>query len=141
MMYRKYFLPIVSLLFALGVFFSLSGCGQSGVVNIEIAYRGHPPVKAVLTDVDQLLAKYDQQLKVSRYDVDTPEGEAFLKDKKVTGPTVLAIFINDTMTYTADDKSVEFFSFPVGKGTAMTAAGNWTLEDLDAALSQAVNSK
>jgi hypothetical protein len=141
MMYRKYSLPIVSLLFVLAALFSLSGCGQPGVVNVEIAYRGHPPVKAVLADVDQLLAKYDQQVKVSRYDVDTPEGEAFLKDKKVTDPTVLAIFINDTMTYTAGDKTVKFFSFPVGKGTAMTAAGDWTLEDLDAALSQALNSK
>jgi len=137
---QKRILSIVSLLFVLAIFVSLTGCSQSKSVNVEIAYRGHPPVKAVLTDVDKLLAKYDQQVKVTRYDVDTPEGEKFLKSKEITGPAVLAIFIDDSMMYQGGSEEVQFFSFPVGKGTAMTAAGNWTLEDLDAALAQAINS-
>ncbi len=141
MMYRRSFVSIASLLFVLAVLFSLTACGQSSVVKVEIAYRGHPPVLAVLKDVDTLLAKYDQQLKVSRYDVDTPEGEAFLKGHKITDPTVLAIFIDGSMAYQQSNTTVEFFSFPVGRGTEMTAAGNWTLEDLDAALALAVDSK
>ncbi|RPI87307.1 MAG: hypothetical protein EHM40_15380 [Chloroflexi bacterium] len=140
MKYRKLFLSIVSLLFVLAVFVSLTGCSQSKSVNVEIAYRGHPPVQAVLKDVDALLVKYDQQVKVARYDVDTPEGETFLKGKEITDPTVLAIFIDDSMMYQGGSEEVQFFSFPVGRGTAMTAAGNWTLEDLDAALAQAINS-
>ena len=107
----------------------LSLAGQSGPAAVEIAYRNHPPVRAVLEDVDKLLAKYDQQVKVTRYDVDTPEGESFLKGKQVTDPTVLAIFIGGSMVYKQGDQQVKFFSFPVGKGTAMTAAGNWTLDD------------
>lgn len=140
MKHQKLFLSIASLLFVLAVFISLTGCSQSGLVNVEIAYRGHPPVRAVLEDVDKLLAKYDQQVKVTRYDVDTPEGETFLKGKEITDPTVLAIFIDDSMMYQEGAKEVQFFSFPVSKGTAMTAAGNWTLEDLDAALALAVDS-
>jgi hypothetical protein len=136
---RKLFLSIVTLLLVLAALFSLTGCGQSGLVKVEIAYRGHPPVLAVLEDVDKLLVAHDKELVVSRYDVDTPEGETFLKEKEVTDPTVLAIFIDGSMTYQQGDTAVEFFSFPVGKGTAMTAAGNWTLEDLDAALSLALD--
>jgi hypothetical protein len=125
--------------------FALTGCSQGlfssiippAPIKVEIAYRNHPPVVAVLKDVDTLLAKYDKQIQVSRVDVDTPEGESFLKDKKVTDPTVLAIFIDGTMTY----DQVQFFSFPVGKGTAMTKAGNWTLDDLNAALAAATSQK
>jgi hypothetical protein len=127
------------------VFVLLAGCSQGllssiippSPVSVEIAYRNHPPVKAVLEDVDKLLANYDKKVAVARYDVDTPEGEKFLKDKQVTDPTVLAIFIDGSMAY----EQVAFFSFPVGKGTAMTKAGNWTLEDLDAALARATSPK
>jgi len=140
MMYKKSLLVTVSWLSLLIVLLSLTGCLQSGPVPVEIAYRGHPPVRAVLEDVDKLLAKYDQQVKVTRFDVDTPEGETFLKGKEIADPTVLAIFIDGSMAYQQGDAVVEFFSFPVGKGTAMTAAGNWTLEDLDAALALAVDS-
>jgi hypothetical protein len=137
---------IVSWAFCMvGVIFILTGCSQgrlasinsSSSVPVEIAYLGHPPVMAVLEDVDKVLAKYENQVKVSRYNIDTPEGEKFLKDKKVTDPTVLVIFIGGSMTY----QQVQFFSFPVGKGTAITKAGNWTLEDLDMALAQAVGPK
>ncbi|MBI4787006.1 MAG: hypothetical protein HY782_08175 [Chloroflexi bacterium] len=113
------------------------GCSPAGPVAVEIAYRNHPPVRDVLVDVDSLLAKYDKQVQVTRYDVDTPEGDAFLKTKQVTDPCVLAIFIKGSMAY----QQVKFFSFPVGKGTAMTAAGNWTPADLDAALALATGSK
>jgi hypothetical protein len=129
-------------------FFALSGCaqglpliGRSVPTQVEIAYRNHPPVRAVLEDVDKLLAKYDKQIRVSRYDVDTPEGESFLKTKQITDPAVLAIFVKGSMDYVQGDHQVRFFSFPVGKGTAMTAAGNWTLDDLDGALALATGAR
>ncbi len=140
--------PLVRLLCVAAALLALSGCGQGlpliggvGPASVEIAYRNHPPVRAVLEDVDKLLAKYDKQVKVSRYDVDTPEGESFLKGKQVTDPTVLAIFVKGSMAYQQGDHQVKFFSFPVGKGTAMTAAGDWTLEDLDGALALATGDK
>ena len=119
--------------------FALSGCSSSSQVAVEIAYRNHPPVQAVLVDVDKLLVDYGEKVKVTRYDVDTPEGAAFLKSKNLTGSTVLAIFIDGSVAYQKGDQQVQFMSFPVGKGTAMTEAGNWILDDLDAALAIAAN--
>jgi hypothetical protein len=145
--FRSLFM-VASWLCVASVVLALAGCaqglpfvGQAGPVQVEIAYRNHPPVLAVLEDVDKLLTKYDKQVKVSRFDVDTPEGESFLKSKQVSDPTVLAIFVKGSMVYGQSDHQVKFFSFPVGKGTAMTAAGNWTLDDLDGALALATGAK
>ena len=141
----KPFLSVLGRLSMLAVVFALAGCsllpGQSRPVSVKIAYRNHPPVRAVLEDVDRLLAKYDKQLTIARYDVDTPDGESFLKNQKIMDPTVLAIFIGDSMMYQQDGRQVQFFSFPQGSGTEMTMAGDWTLEDLDAALGQATESR
>ena len=138
---QKPLVSVVGWLCLLAVLLALAGCTQSAPVAVEIAYRNHPPVREVLTDVDKLLAKYDKQVKVTRYDIDTPEGEAFLNKMKVTDPTVLAVFIDGSLAFQQGEQQVQFISFPVGKGTAMTKAGNWTLEDLDAALAQATASK
>ncbi len=137
----RFFISMVIMLGLLMGSISLAGCSQSSPVAVEIAYRNHPPVQAVLADVDKLLAKYDKQVKVTRYDVDTPEGTAFLKKNNLTGETVLAIFVGGSMAYQKSDQQVQFVSFPVGKGTAMTKAGNWTVDDLDAALAAATSTK
>jgi hypothetical protein len=123
-----------------GLFF-LAGCSQTSSVDVEIVYRNHPPVREVLVDVDKLLTPYGEQLTVTRYDMDTPEGEAFLKDKGITDPKVLVILVNGTVAFQKGDQEIQFISFPVGKGTAMTEAGNWTLDDLSAALAAATSSK
>jgi hypothetical protein len=131
---------------ALALLAALASCDQISALagkttTVDIAYLGHPPVKAVLTDVDPLLAKYGDKVKVNRYDVDTPEGKDFLASKGVADRTVLAIWVNGSLDYQAGDKQVKFFSFPVGRGTDMTAAGNWDLPDLQAALSAATGVK
>ena len=136
----------LSLLLAL---VALAGCsqgfasltGRSGPVTVDIAYLGHPPVKAVLTDVDKMLASYGDKVQVNRHDVSTPEGEQFLKSRGIADRTVLAIFVNGSMDFSHDGRQVRFFSFPEGKGTQMTAAGNWKITDLESALSHAVGSE
>ena len=138
---QKSLLFVVSWLCLLALLTALTGCTQSASVSVEIAYRNHPPVREVLVDVDKLLGKYEKLVKIERYDIDTPEGEAFLKRMKITEPSVLAVFINGSLSFQQGEQQVQFVSFPVGKGTAMTQAGNWTLEDLDAALAQATASK
>jgi hypothetical protein len=130
-------------------FIALTGCGQgfasltgrSGPVTVDIAYLGHPPVKAVLADVDKVLASYGDKVQVSRHDVSTPEGTDFLKSRGIADRTVLAIFVNGSIDFSQNGRQVRFFSFPVGRGTEMTAAGNWTVSDLEAALAQAAGSK
>ncbi|MHB1134795.1 MAG: hypothetical protein ACYC4L_20680 [Chloroflexota bacterium] len=127
------------------VFGSLAGCAAmptlgSSAPTVEIAYLNHPPVKAVLVDVDKVLAGYGDKVKVSRVIVDEPAGEEFLKSKGITERTVLGIWINGKLDYKAGDKAVKFFSFPVGRGTQVTAAGNWDLPDFEAALRAAIGS-
>jgi hypothetical protein len=136
----RFFISMAILLGLLMGSISLAGCGQSPVA-VEIAYLNHPPVQAVLVDVNKVLAKYEKQLQVTRYDIGTPEGAAFLKNKNLNQGSVLAIFVNGSIAYQKSDQQVQFISFPVGKGTAMMRAGNWTVDDLDAALAAATNSK
>lgn len=127
----------------------LAGCsgaravtgGTPAVVTVDIAYLDHPPVMAVLDQVNRVLAKYGDHLKVSRYDLDTPAGDTFAKAKRLTGHTPLAIFINGSMDVTLNGHRVRFYSFPQGEGTGMVAEGGWTLEALDAALAQATSAR
>jgi hypothetical protein len=113
------------------------GASSGGPVPVEIAFRNHPPVQAVLKDVDAVIAKYGDKVSVSRHDVDVADSETFMKDKDLTNTCVLAIYVRGSMTYPKDGSEVKFYSFPVGRGTAVTAAGNWTIDDLDSALAQA----
>ncbi len=124
----------------------LAGCGAGAravtggtptVVTVDIAYLSHPPVLAVLDQVNRVLAKYGNRLKISRYDLDTPAGETFAKAKRLTGHVPLAIFINGSMDVTLGGHRVRFYSFPQGEGTGIVAGGAWTLDALDAALAQA----
>ncbi len=127
-----------------------AGCGAGaravtgstpGVVTVDIAYLEHAPVLAVLDQVNRVLAKYGNRLKVSRYDLDTPAGEAFAKSRRLTGHVPLAIFINGSMDVVLNGHRVRFYSFPQGEGTGMVAEGAWTLEALDAALAQATGGR
>jgi hypothetical protein len=74
---------------------SPSSGGQAaspGVVTVDILYLNHPPVRPVLTQVDQVLAPYGDRLQVNRYDLDTADGAAAAKARSVEGHTPLAIF-------------------------------------------------
>jgi hypothetical protein len=127
----------------------LAGCsgaravtgGTAAVVTVDIAYLDHPPVMAVLDQVNRVLAKYGDRLKVSRYDLDTPAGDTFAKAKRLTGHVPLAIFINGSMDVTLNGHRVRFYSFPQGEGTGMVAEGAWTIDALDAVLGQAIGGR
>ncbi len=115
----------------------LSSPAGGGGVTVDIAYLDHPPVVAVLDEVNTILTKYASRISVHRYDLDTPAGSAFAQARKLTEHTPLAIFINGTMEMNRDGRHVRFFSFPQGQGTGVVPEGSWTLEDLDAALGHA----
>lgn len=124
-----------------------AGCGGGtravtpGVVTVDIAYLDHAPVLAVLDQVNRVLAKYGDRLKVSRFDLVTPAGEAFATAKRLTGHTPLAIYINGSMDVTLNGHHVRFYSFPQGEGTGTVAEGGWTLGALDATLAQATSAR
>jgi hypothetical protein len=129
---------------------ALTGCGTKanaaftapttipGSVRVELAYLGHPPVMAVLQQLDPLLNGYGTKLDVIRYDLETPEGDAFIKQKGVIGHMPIAIFINGSDETTVNGRKIQFLSFPQNLGTGMVPNGAWTVADLKAALDQAV---
>lgn len=100
---------------------------QSGKDIVEIGYLDHQPMRGVLSEVDTVLASYGDKINVVRYDLDTPEGEAFTKARQVTGHTPIAIFVNGSMEYTLADRKVTFYNFP-GDG--------WRVDDLRTVLDQ-----
>jgi hypothetical protein len=126
----------------------LIGCGRGGdsiparptvppgVVVVEVVYLNHPPVRPVLAEVNNLLATYGERVSVARYDFDTPEGEAFAKERNLTEHTPLAIFINGSMEFTVNGRAIKFYSFPQGQGTGIVPDGAWTVEDLHQVLDQ-----
>jgi hypothetical protein len=138
----KYFLlPVLAVL--------LAACGTTpvaapkapasrpGVAVVEIGYLNHPPVRGVLTDVNKLLASYGGRVSVSWHNFDTDDGNAFAKAKGLTEHTPVAIFINGSMQFTLNGRTVKFYSFPQEQGTGMVLDGDWTMEDLRQVLDEA----
>ncbi len=111
----------------------------AGTPKVEIAFLNHSPVLTALTEVDKLLASYGDKITVIRYDLETDQGAAFAKSKRLTGHVPLAIFINGEMEIKLKDRTVKFYSFPQGKGTMMVASGSWTVEDLRQTIDQALS--
>jgi hypothetical protein len=111
----------------------------AGAPTVEIAFLNHPPVLGALTEVDKLLASYGDKVTVIRYDLETDQGAAFAKNKRLTGHVPLAIFVDGAMEIKIKDRTVKFYSFPQGTGTWMVASGTWTVEDLHQALDQALS--
>ena len=134
----------------------LAGCGQSaaaaagqggasgatpGVVTVDVLYLNHPPVRPVLSQVDEVLTKYGDKVKVTRYDAETDQGAAFAKAKGITQHEPMVILINGSTDAKVDGRQVKFLSFPQGQGTGMVPDGAWSMQDLDAALAQATGTK
>ena len=111
----------------------------AGAPRVEIAFLNHPPVLGALTEVDKLLTSYGDKVSVIRYDLETDQGAAFAKSKRLTGHVPLAIFVNGAMEVKLKDRTVKFYSFPQGLGTWMVASGSWTVEDLRQTIDQALS--
>jgi hypothetical protein len=113
--------------------------GAPGAPRVEIAFLNHSPVLTALADVDKLLASYGDKITVIRYDLETDQGAAFAKSRRLTGHVPLAIFVNGEMEVKLKDRTVKLYSFPQGKGTFMVASGSWTVEDLRQVMDQALS--
>ena len=111
----------------------------SGIPKVEIAFLNHPPVISALTEADRLLVSYGDKIEIIRYDLETDQGAAFAKSKRLTGHFPIAIFINGASDIKLKDRTVKFFSFPQGTGTFMVASGSWTVDDLRQAIDQSLS--
>jgi copper chaperone CopZ len=110
---------------------------RPGAATVDVIYMNHPPVRPVVTEIDQLLAAYGDRLSVTHYEFNQPNGQAFAKAKGLTGRTPLAIFINGSMESTVGGRPVRYYRFPKGRGLGPMANGDWTLQDLQLALEAA----
>ena len=111
---------------------------KDGEVLVEVIALNHPPVRPILSDVDELLSSYGNRVQIQHYDFDTPEGQDFAKQHGLEAHTPLAIFINGQMEYELEGRKVKFYSFPQGQGTGMVPEVGWSLDDLRRALDQTV---
>ena len=108
--------------------------GANGGLLVEVVYLNHPPVHPIIQQIDQILSGYGDKVRETKYDFDTPEGEAFAKKKNLTGHIPLAIFIDGSETFNLNGRKVKFESFPQGEGTGMVPDGAWTMTDLQTIL-------
>jgi hypothetical protein len=139
---KKGFLVVVIVLFGFFLSVSLFAGGEQesgtfeevnvipGVLSVELIYLNHGPVRKVVTDINNLLEGYGEQIHITHYTFGSSEGESFARSKKLDGHIPMAVFIDGSMKFTVDNRSVEFISFPQGGGTGFVADGEWSVDDL-----------
>ena len=93
-------------------------------VNVDIAgYINHGPMQPTITAIKEVTSKYGDKIKVTWIDIDTDEGQQYLKDHGLTAH--LNILINGAYKYKLDGKEVTFQWFE---------GQSWTKADLDAVI-------
>ncbi len=110
--------------------------GSAKATEVVVLALNHPPVRAVMSDVDGALAEFGPRVKVRRLDFESKEGEDFADEKGLTGHVPIAIFVDGSSKATVNGRAVTFVGFPKGRGPLPAAEGDWTLEELRSALSQ-----
>lgn len=126
----------------------LTGCTDKGTqepvpddgrVVVDVAYLDHPPVQPVISEVDKVLKPYDAKVRVVRHDLESKSGQSFAEENGLTGHVAFAIFIDGKIEASVSGRTVRFENFPAGQAPIPGAAGQWTMEDLDAAIKQRVS--
>jgi hypothetical protein len=109
-------------------------------VSVEILYMNHGPMQPTLREIRSICGGYGNTLTVAWYDSESPEGEKFIAKKGIKGHVPLIVWISGKSTVMIGGKEVQLIGFPTGSGPTFFQ-GKWTLDDLRAALDQAVPKK
>jgi len=109
-------------------------------VSVEILYMNHGPLQPTIKEIKALCEGYGKSLTVAWYDFESPEGEKFMAKKGINQHLPLVIWIAGKPNVSVNGKQIQFVGFPTGAGPA-SFQGKWTLNDLRAALDQAVPKK
>lgn len=117
---------------------SSSGSEGGGPVQVEIISLDHAPIRPVTEEASDLATEYGEDVTLSTYHFDTPDGDSFAAGNRITDHTPIAIFVNGESEFDVDGRAVQFLSFPQGEGTGVVADGDWTIADLRAVLDRAV---
>jgi hypothetical protein len=128
---------------------SLSGCGADestastppagdGSVTLDVVHLDHPPVRSALTKVDEIVAKYQNDLVVRKVDAETDDGRALAERNGATGHVAILLLLNGKPEAEVDGRTVRFEGFPEGASPIKSAQGSWALDQLDKALATLV---
>ncbi|MEW6219364.1 MAG: hypothetical protein AB1634_07490 [Thermodesulfobacteriota bacterium] len=104
-------------------------CGAAGSISVEVLYMSHGPLQPTLQELRAVLARHNDRLTVSWYDVDSEAGAAFMAMKGITGHVPLDIWVNGKDTAVVGGKAIRFLGFPTGAGPTFFQ-GKWTMIDL-----------
>lgn len=119
-----------------GMFAGSLFAGEKPIVNIEVLYMNHGPMRPVTRRLQEIFDTYGEQVQPSWYDFESKEGEAFKKAKGVTAHVPCIIWVNGQYTVVIDGEEVTFYGFPTGAGPA-SFQGKWTYDDLQKAIDAA----
>jgi hypothetical protein len=125
---------------ALCLFFIPAVALPAQPVSVEILYMNHGPLQSTIKGIRELCSGYGKAITVSWYDSDSQEGEKFMDKKGVHQHVPLVVWIAGKPTLKINGKEIEFVGFPTGSGPP-SFQGNWTMNDLRAALDQATGKK
>ena len=110
----------------------------SGLVRVEVLYMNHPPMQPTIRQLKDVFSRYGEKIEVSWYDVDTREGQQLTAKKGLAEHVPLIIWIRGSHTAQTGQGMVTFAGFPAGSGPGFFQ-GDWTMQDLSAALDRAIS--
>ena len=109
-------------------------------VKVDVLYMNHGPLMDTLNKTKGVFSGYGDKITVSWHDFDTEEGGQFMAKMGIKQHVPLIIWIDGKPKWTIGMKQITFAGFPTGSGPAFFQ-GQWTLDDLKAALSLATGKK
>ena len=108
--------------------------------RVEVLYMNHGPLMDTLDRIKAVFSAYGDRIRVSWYDFDSQEGEAFMAKKGIRQHIPLVIWLDDQVQFQIDGKEIIFAGFPTGSGPRFFQ-GKWTLTDLQKVLDQLTGNK
>ncbi len=110
----------------------------NGDVTVDVVYLNHPPIRIALTEIDEVLGKYQGDLVVRRLDAEADDGRALAEKNGASEHVAILLIINGEPEADVGGRTVRFEGFPEGTSPLTSAQGTWTLELLDKALAEQV---
>jgi hypothetical protein len=108
------------------------------MVALDVVYLDYPPVRAAVTKVDEVVAKYQNYVSVRKLNAETDEGRALVDSSLATNQVSILLLLNGRSETKVDGRTVRFEGFPEGTGPVRSVEGAWNLDQLDKALAALV---
>jgi hypothetical protein len=110
----------------------------TGTAVLDVVYLDHPPVRAAITKVDEVVARYQNYVSVRKLNAETEEGRTLVEHTRTTDQVSILLLLNGRSEAKVDGRTVRFEGFPEGTGPVRSVEGAWTLDQLDKALAALV---